>query len=141
MASNYGLQTLKVVLRIGCSSICQVNRTQNVSKIRNLSIDHFKWRANAAWNTSIISKITLHCAKGWYPLTSVFYKNSFKIFTRHPSAERKQPKIKLNLFFQQVNSFSCIFLSSFSKFTGFYLIVYLLNSRSILEKTRWLIQS
>lgn len=74
-------------------------------------------------------------------LKETLYKNSFKIFTRHPSAERKQPKIKLNLFFQQVNSFSCIFLSSFSKFTGFYLIVYLLNSRSILEKTRWLIQS
>lgn len=116
-------KTLKALLRIGCSSICQVNRTQNVSKIRNLSIDRLKMKSSCSLKYKIkTDHVTLRqglISAHIRSLQETLYKSSFKRFTRHPSAERKRPKIKLNLFFHQVNTFSCTF-SSFSKFTGFY---------------------
>lgn len=130
---------LKAIWRIGCSSICQVNRTQNVSKIRNLSIDHLKMKSSRRLkynNKTDLVTLRQGLISAYIRfLQETLYKSSFKGFTRHLSAERKQPKIKHNLYFHAL-------FSSFSKFTVFYLVKSILNSRSISKKkaTRWLVQ-
>lgn len=129
---------LKAIWRVGCSSICQVNRTQNVSKIRNLSIDHLKMKSSRRLkynNKTDLVTLRQGLISAYIRfLQETLYKSSFKGFTRHLSAERKQPKIKHNLYFH------ALFLVSVNLL--FYLVKSILKSRSISKKkaTRWLVQ-